>query len=343
MIDFKNFKLEDFLKLDIRWKLRRISKLTKIPLYPKFFVWTGIRGIYSKFIFNLVFFGEVLKKKKLIIKELKRKLSKSSSRINFLISPPSSGSTYLRSLLTSYFAIYHKVDNGIPKFNNLTQRWTYAASPIVKAALFDHIELEIVREIKRENFFSKEEFNKKKVFFTRYPFDKPDLFKLEDMKPVILIREPFDWLVSTYTQHNNIEDSKFFKIDSVNHKLIRDQLSKIDKYISCWLDYLSKTQNEFLLIKYEQIVSEPLKYFSEVLKLFDYGVIDRDIIQRVIEINSKDFALKSLGTKYHGTRFKDVDLKEINRKNIREIAEEIIQKKEIDKKYEQLIKFKKEL
>ena len=65
-----------------------------------------------------VFFGEVLTKRKLIIKELKRKLKKSNSKINFLISPPSSGSTYLRSLLTSYFGIYYKVDNGIPKFNN---------------------------------------------------------------------------------------------------------------------------------------------------------------------------------------------------------------------------------
>ena len=108
--------------------------------------------------------------------------------------------------------------------------------------------VEIIREIKRENFFSEEEFIRKKVFFTRYPFDKPDLFKLENMKPVILIREPFDWLVSTYTQHNNIEDSKSFKADTINYKLISDQLSKIEKYISYWLEYLSKVENNFLLI-----------------------------------------------------------------------------------------------
>jgi len=343
MIDFKNFKLKAFLKLDIRWKLKRITKLTKIPLYPEFFEWKGIKGIYSKFIFNLVFLSEVLKKRKLIIKELKRKLKKSNSKINFLISPPSSGSTYLRSLLTSYFGIYYKVDNGIPKFNNLTQRWTYAASPIVKAALFDHIDLEIVREIKRGNFFSEEEFNKKKIFFTRYPFDKPDLFKLENMKSVILIREPFDWLVSTYTQHNNIEDSKSFKVNTINHKLISDQLSKIEKYISYWLEYLSKAENNFLLIKYERLVSEPFKYFNEVLKLYDYGTIDDDIVKRVIEVNSKDFSLKFLGAKYRGTRFKDIDLKEINKKNIHGIAKEIIVKKEIDKKYKELIKFQKEI
>ena len=343
MIDFKNFKLKDFLKLDIRWKLRRITKHTKIPLYPKFFEWKGVRGLYSRFIFNLVFFGEVFKKKKLIINELKRKLRHPENKKNFLISPPSSGSTYLRSLLTSYFAIYHKVDNGIPKFNNLTQRWTYAASPIVKAALFDHVELEIVREINRVKFFSEEEFHKRKVFFTRYPFDKPDLFKLENMKPVILIREPFDWLVSTYTQHNNKEDSKFFKIDTINHKLIRDQLSKIDKYITYWLKHLSETENDFLLIKYEQIVSEPFKYFNKVLNLYEYEDIDIHIIERAIEINSKDFALKSLGTKYHGTRFKDINLKEINKKNINEVAKKIIDEKKIDIKYQQLIKFKKDL
>ena len=343
MIDFKNFKFKDFLKLDIRWKLKRISKHTKIPIYPDFFEWKGIKGIYSKLIFNLVFFGEVLTKRKLILKELKRKLKKSNGKINFLISPPSSGSTYLRSLLTSYFGIYQKVDNGIPKFNNLTQRWTYAASPIVKAALFDHIDLEIIREIKRENFFSEEEFIRKKVFFTRYPFDKPDLFKLENMKPVILIREPFDWLVSTYTQHNNSDDSKSFKANTINHKLIRDQLSKIEKYISHWLEYLSKKENDFLLIRYERLVNEPLKYFNEVLKLYDYGVIDNVILKRAIEVNSRDFSLKFLGAKYRGTRFKDIDLKEMNKKNIQGIAKEIIMKKGIDKKYQELIKFQKEI
>ena len=127
-------------------------------MYPKFFEWSGLKGVYSRFIFNLVFFDKVFKKRRLIIKELKRKIKPNKSKINFLISPPSSGSTYLRSLLTSYFAIYHKIDNGIPKFNNLTQRWTYAGSPIVYATLFHNIDLNIVQEIKRENFFSEEEF-----------------------------------------------------------------------------------------------------------------------------------------------------------------------------------------
>ena len=343
MIDFRNFKLKDFLKLDIRWKLRRITKHTKIPLYPKFFEWSGLKGVYSRFIFNLVFFDKIFKKKRLIIKELKRKIKHNKSKINFLISPPSSGSTYLRSLLTSYFAIYHKIDNGIPKFNNLTQRWTYAGSPIVYATLFHNIDLNIVQEIKRENFFSEEEFNKKKVFFTRYTFDKPDLVKLENMNPVILIREPFDWLASTYTQHNNIEDSKFFKIDTVNHKLVKDQLSKIDKYITYWLERLSKTENDFLLIKWEQIVSEPLKYFIEVLNFYNYGTIEVDAVKRAIEINSKDFALKFLSTKYHGTRFKDQNLKKINKEKINTIAQEIINKKDIEIKYQKLIRFAKEL
>ena len=86
-----------------------------------------------------------------------------------------------------------------------------------------------------------------------------------------------------------------------------------------------------------------LRISTEVLKLYDYGLIDDDILKRAIEVNSREFSLKFLSAKYRGTRFKDIDLKEMNRKNIQEIAKEIIVKKGIDKKYQELIKFQKEI
>ena len=59
----KNFSLKRFLKLDIRWKLRIIGKKLEFTFYPNFFSFNGFKSIYSYFVFNLIFFEKVLKKK----------------------------------------------------------------------------------------------------------------------------------------------------------------------------------------------------------------------------------------------------------------------------------------
>ena len=56
-------KIKNFLRLDIRWKL------IKIKLYPKKIYKKGVRYLYSKFIFNLVF----LEKSKTVKKVVKPK------------------------------------------------------------------------------------------------------------------------------------------------------------------------------------------------------------------------------------------------------------------------------
>ena len=64
MINFKKFNFKNFIRLDLRWKLKRIGKHLGINIYPKFFVWKGLKGLYSKFIFNIIFLSLALKKKK---------------------------------------------------------------------------------------------------------------------------------------------------------------------------------------------------------------------------------------------------------------------------------------
>ena len=72
MLNLKYFKIKNFIKLDLRWKLKRIGKHIGIDLYPKLFRWYGFRGLYSKFIFNLVFFSLAFKKKNEIYEEIVR-------------------------------------------------------------------------------------------------------------------------------------------------------------------------------------------------------------------------------------------------------------------------------
>ena len=236
MINLKKFNLKNFINLDIRWKLKRLSKHTGINFYPNFFKWNGIKGIYAKFIFNLVYREHVKIKKKKIYDEIINIVSFDQG-LNFLVSPPSSGSTYLRGIFSSFFEINYKIGNGIPKYDSLTNRWIYSASPIIKDTLFDQISWEKIKEKNREKFISDEEFKKKMIIFSRHPMSQNDLFSFENSKIVILLREPFDWLVSRYTQ---FEKNIFYEEGQINKKLIIDELGKLNNFILYWSNFIKK-------------------------------------------------------------------------------------------------------
>ena len=61
-------KIKNFLRADIRWKLKKISSVTKIKFYLDHFPFTGLKGIYTRLIFNLLFFEKAFVKRKLIFK-----------------------------------------------------------------------------------------------------------------------------------------------------------------------------------------------------------------------------------------------------------------------------------
>ena len=53
------------------------------------------------------------------------------------------------------------------------------------------------------------------------------------------------------------------------------------------------------------MIKDPNSCVLKVLNFFDYDVSDHKIIDRSIEINSKEFVLKDLGVNFTGTRFKE--------------------------------------
>ena len=64
-------KIKNFINSDIRWKLRKIGKPLNINIYPIFFYKNGIKSIYSKIVFNLLFsekLKEIINWKKKYIK-----------------------------------------------------------------------------------------------------------------------------------------------------------------------------------------------------------------------------------------------------------------------------------
>jgi len=334
MINFKQFKIKDFLELDLRWKLKRIGKHLGINIYPNIFEWKGIKGLYSKFIFFLLFQSLASKKRKFVLEEIQRITKKRNYKKKFLISPPSSGSNYLRGILSSYCELYYNIGNGVPKFNSLTNTWIYSFTPIKHDTLFHQLSRQIIKEQFRDNFLSDEEFYQKMIIFSRYPFIACDLFKFQNENKVILIREPYDWIVSRYTQ---FEKNNFFKEGEINKKLIRDELNRLNKFLFYWKNNLRKNKDNYIIVKFEELVKESKEYIIKILNFLEYDVKNEDIIDKSIKINSKEFILKNLGVNFTGTRFKDKDAKKINSEKIKQYTEEIIKNLNIKQNYLDLI------
>lgn len=337
-------KIKNFLRADIRWKLKKISSVTKIKFYLDHFPFTGLKGIYTRFIFNLLFFEKALVKRKLILENIKRNTTvQKNEKINFFVSSPGSGSNYLRCMLSSYFEIFYKIGNGIPKFDNIYNKWIYSASPIIEADLYNAVNLEKIslnnaqkRKDYSELFFSNEDFSKMKVVFTRHPFSNIDLFHLNNIRPVVLIREPLDWLISYYTHH---KDRRYDMEKNINQKLIDEALNKIKRYFIFWKEYsIDKTKNkDFKIVNFDSLINNSEKEFYEICNFYNYKNIDSEIIKRCVEINSKEFALKYLKVQFKGSRFTDNKSKQQTIDAIKNFSIEQIEKKNIKTIFNNLV------
>ena len=333
----KNFKT----KYDIRWKFYVIGKLLGLRLYPTYFNLRGFKSVVFKIFFNLIIKEKFKKKKKQFLQEIYEFIElKEGQKANFLISSPSSGGNFIRHLLSSYFEIKFNTGNGIPKFNNATNKWTFNSSPIMSGDLFTFIVME--RYPLNYDIISKEEYNKKKIFISRYPFESQniiqyaDLFKIEKIKPIILFREPLEWIVSRYSWRENI---KFQNTNSIDELCIQDDLDNYKNYLSYWLNYVKNNKNnDYLLIEFKSIIKEEKKIFLKVLNFLNYEILEEEKIDHILKVNSKEFSLENLGSKFMGTRFTDNKKKENIKKKIFDFSSEYLEKNKINQTYIELNK-----
>ena len=332
--------VKNFLKFDIRWKLLRIGHHIGLRLWPNYISKSGIKSIISKILFNLIYYEKSKKRKKQLQNEFSFIRSSKFKKTNFLISSPSSGGNYIRNLLSSHFEIFYKIGNGIPKFNNITNKFMFSISPICSGDIFNFIELE--RTALSFKFFSKDDFDKKKVMLTRFPYPSsdvilhPNLYKSEEIKPLILFRDPFDWLISRYVKYEN---KKFQNTNEVDEKLLSYQISDYNKYISYWLNYTSSNNtNEYLLINFELLTQNGKEVFKKILSFFNYEILKDETLEYIIKINSKEFSIENLGVEFTGTRFTNNDRKIKVIEKIKEYIHNNTEFKDLSRKAEKLKK-----
>lgn len=337
-------KIKNFVRSDVRWKLKKISSITKIKFYLDYFSLSGIKGIYTRLILNLIFFEKALVKRKLIIENIKKNTTlPKSKKINFFVSSPGSGSNYLRCMLSSYFEIFYKIGNGIPKFDNIYNKWIYSASPIIEADLYNAVDLEktpLNNAQKRPNnsalFFSDSDFHDTKVVFTRYPFSNADLFEIKNIRPIVLVREPLDWLFSYYTHH---KDKKYDIENSINKKLICESLEKLKEYYLFWKKFsINKSKEvDYKIIDFKLLSTDAENVFEKICIFFNYKNVDLNIIKRCAEINSKEFSLRYIDASFEGTRFTNKEKKQQTIDSIRSFSEEQIKNRDLNKIFENLL------
>ena len=327
-----------FLNADIRWKLRKLGKVLHFDIYPNRFKFNGLKKIYTLILFNLIFFEKILKKKKIIYKNIKKNIEENKEKTNFLISTPGSGSTFVRHSLSSYFELYYKIGNGIPKYNTINNSWTFCVSPIVPAGFWNSIDVDrySIKPSKSHLYFDNKDYQKKKIVFCRHPFGKyaNDLYSLNNIRPVVLFREPLDWLSSYYTKYGK---KRFDTSDELNVSFIDDSLNKLKNYYSYWLDYSKKNDSkDFLYIKFSKLILEERETFVKIFDFYGYDCSDLDLISECVKINSKENSLNSYKTEYIGSRFMNPEKKKIAKKEIENFAHKRINDLSLDSLYKSL-------
>ena len=269
------------------------TKLRKFGLYPDYFHKTGIKSIYSKLIFFLTFREKMKEIQKINYQKIfgeHCQINKSIKK-NFLVSAPSSGSTFARHMFRSYFEIINKVGNGIPKYDSINNQYMFSASPIVHADMHNSIAIKTPITIPEGLYYSNKEFLSDKQFLQtqiiwgRHPLNITDLFDIDDLKPLILIRHPIDQIISVYMKYDNRSEERKKEMDK---KLMKAKINQYKKFILYWSNYVaSKSKKDFLVVDYEELTNNTEEIFKKMLNFFNY-VIDDRILKKTIAIHSRE-------------------------------------------------------
>ena len=339
-------KITWFLNRDIRSKLKTISKLLRINLYPKNFNFKkkNLSYLYKKFIFNLIFYEKVFVAKKNLEKKIFDRQNYLSKKSRCFTSPPGSGSTFIRNVFNSYFEIKFGIGNGIPKFNNTTNIWVFSGSPWLTPDLYNSISDVLQSQYKLEEkntdkrqyhseFYSEKQFFKKAILFSRYPYKDSniDLYDFNKMKFLVLFRDPYDWMISQYIRY---EIKYKINNSQINKDFINRYLLNLQKYLIFWNSFTNKKKN-ILFINYKNITKNNFITFKRILTFFNYDTTDKKLIQNCIKYNSVNFS-KKLIKNFKGTRFTDIKKKKKIAVKISKFLKYEISRLEIDKLYKQI-------
>ena len=164
-----------------------------------------------------------------------------------------------------------------------------------------------------------------------------DLYKFDQIKPVVLFRNPFDEIASTYIKYDRRPDEN--KRENIDKELLIFRIEKYKKYINFWARYSrdKKNKGNFLTVDYDDLVSNSNTALKKILIFYNYEVIE-EYLQTSALIHTKENTNKNIyGPKiYNRTRFSDTEKKDNQKKLIETTFEEILSKTNINEDYKYL-------
>ena len=228
--------------------------------------------------------------------------------------------------LTSYIELLYKVGNGIPKYDSINNKWMFSIEPVVNGELYHLVNLE--RLIINSNpFKSEEEFYRKKIIFSRTPISPLEICKLDNSKVVIIFRNPYEQIISYYTNH-----IKSHSLDRLDETLFKKSLSNYCNYLNFWSEFIKnkKVDEDYIIVKHEELTKNSEKILIKILKFYEYE-IDEKLVTEAVSINTKENTLKYIkNIKIRNIRFTDEKKKEIFKTLITDKINEIYKKELID-------------
>ena len=325
-------KLKNFFQNDITWKLKKIGKILNLNIYPKKFYNKGLRSLYPKLIFNLIFFLKTRSLKNHFYNNVfdSKKFNKNIKK-NFIFSTPSSGATFLRMMISSYLELFYKIGNGVPKYDSIHNKWMFSYSFFENGNFKNTVDFGSLT-LDSKSFRSTDDLENKKIVFSRYPIDSIELYDFDQIKPIIVMRNPYDQIISYCSKDLKDQNSQ-----TVDVKLVNKAVKNYIKYFTFWKKYFNENKKEnYLLVKYEDLLSASEDILRKALSFYNFE-IDNELIPKAALINSKEFTLKNLsGVKINKIRFTDENKKKNNKEKILIEINKIDKIKDLIKDYSEI-------
>ena len=211
--------------------------------------------------------------------------------IILLASYPKSGNTYLRSFLSTYF--FSK--DGTYNFDLLKNIRQYP-----KSSLFYNLGINIAdkHEVAKSHLKVQSTLNKEKglrFLKTHSGLVKMDGYSFTDLNNslgvIYIVRDPRDVIIS-FSHHNNQPVSETLKMIEDNYVLDNEE-NRVPVYMGSWSFHYNswksfKNSNKYLLVKYEDLISDKEKIFKNILifiKKLSHGnfQINENKIKKVIQ------------------------------------------------------------
>jgi len=213
-------------------------------------------------------------------------------KIIWITSYPKSGNTYVRSFLSHYL---YSVDGTI-NFDLLKKIPKFEKSAIFKKIIGNSINIDGFEYIKHSLKVQKKLIQSSKqmdlIFKTHNFFGSIDNYEFTNKENTLLfiylIRDPREVLVS-YASHSGLSIDQLMEFFLTKDRVQKHDLELIVNWGLHYKSWKSFKSVPSLFIKYEDLISNPKKYFGNIISFLSKHIdikLDKELIKRNIDLNN---------------------------------------------------------